>query len=237
LVILAHRKSARHLFIRVFPILLFSLLSIGAFTALTYFLPQITAAMSDQVLLLGNNCGIISESAAELDDFEKSLTILNPYLSSQISDAENYAQQCYSGSSQALQCSAFVADRIPSTIDNIAECPFQGGICRLNASNIKLDTGLIDFNKYFGINIPPDESISVRQSLHCAPLVTDGYTSSHRVADRNYTRYHYGSYFDAARPKQPYLNATVQFIDVDGQYPHTEDYDRYSLPSDIYELM
>ncbi|KAJ2995305.1 hypothetical protein NUW58_g1310 [Xylaria curta] len=135
-VILAHRTSTTQLFIRVSPILLFSLLCIGSFSTLTYFLPQITASMSDQVLLVGDLCGHISARAAQRKDFNKSLVTVNPYLSSQISDAENYAQQCYSGSSQALQCSTFVSLKL------------------------KLDTGFIDLNKYIGVNSPINEDLS-----------------------------------------------------------------------------
>lgn len=117
-VIYAHRKSTTQLIVRIFPIILFSLLCIGGFATLTYFLPQITTSMSDEVLLVGTRCGHISEAAAVEQDFNKSLVTLEPYLSSKISDAENYAQQCYSGSSQTLQCSTFVTERIPSTVNN-----------------------------------------------------------------------------------------------------------------------
>jgi hypothetical protein len=235
LVLHAHRKSTRQLFIRTFPILLFSLFSIAGFTVLTYFLPQITTSMSDQVLLVGDHCGQIFEGSAESEDYKKYLSTLNIYIRTQMSDAENYAQQCYSESSQTLQCSAFVTTRIPSTVNTTADCPFRPGVCRLDGSNIRLDTGLIDLNRYTGINIPVNEGMSVRRSLHCAPLQTDGYTSSYQVENRNFTRYHYGSYRNAD-PGQPYPNATAQFINVVGQYPQATDYEQYEIPAKNYEL-
>ncbi|KAI0545584.1 hypothetical protein F4679DRAFT_560534 [Xylaria curta] len=234
--VLAHRKSARQIYIRIFPILLFSFLCISGFATLTYFLPQIITSMSDQVLLISGRCGHISETAAQRQDYNKSILNLTPYISSQLSNAENYAQQCYSGQSQALQCSTFVMDRIPSTINNTAECPFHPNICRLNTTNIKLDTGFIGLNQYIGVNNPLNEDLSIRRTLQCAPLITEGYTSTHQGEKNHLIRYHYGSYHDKRNLEHPYLDASTEFIDVDGQYPHKNDWERYKLPSSNYEV-
>ncbi|KAI1744698.1 hypothetical protein F4680DRAFT_233535 [Xylaria scruposa] len=234
--VLAHRKSAPQIFIRISPILLFSFLCVSGFATLTYFLPQIITSMSDQVLLIGSRCGHISESAGQREDYNKSILTLSPYISSQLSNAENYAQQCYSGQSQALQCSTFVMDRIPSTVNSNAECPFHHDICRLNTTNIKLDTGFIGLNQYIGVNNPLNEDLTIRRTLQCAPLITEGYTSTHQGEKYRLIRYHYGSYHDKRNLEHPYLDAAAEFIDVDGQYPHGVDWDRYKLSAGDYEL-
>ncbi|KAI1120546.1 hypothetical protein F5Y10DRAFT_289605 [Nemania abortiva] len=235
-VLFAHRQSSRQLFIRIFPILLFSLICLSGFTALTYFLPQITISVDDQVLLVGNRCGHISVAAAANYNYSASLVTVEPYISSQISNAENYAQQCYSGSGQIPQCSTFVSNRIPSTINTTAGCPFHPDICRLRNSNIKLDTGLIEVGKYYGVNNPVSEDLSVRRTLHCAPLVTEGYTSTNQGEHYGLTTYHYGSYRDRRMLEHPYLDGTAEFIGIEGQYPNYTGWGRYKIPHGNFQL-
>ncbi|KAI0196934.1 hypothetical protein F4808DRAFT_439331 [Astrocystis sublimbata] len=232
-----HRYSTRQLFISISPIVVVALLSISAFTALTYFLPQITTSGTDEVLLIGDHCGQIYPLGAALQDYNKSIVTLDPYLTSVLSNAENYASQCYTGSSQTLQCSTFIEQRIPTITNNAAECPFHPSICRLESSNIKLDTGLLSFSKHFGVNNPATEDVSTRQVVHCAPLTTEGYTSSHQLIGSNVTRYHYGSYHDSTRPKHPFLEATAQFVNVKDQIPVLSDWGRYNIPTGDYKLL
>ncbi|KAI8629647.1 hypothetical protein F5Y19DRAFT_484558 [Xylariaceae sp. FL1651] len=234
-VLFAHRKFSRHLFIRIFPILLFSLICLSGFTTLTYFLPQIAMSVDDQVLLVGNRCGQIDEAAAVNYNYSRALVTLEPYISSKISNAENYARQCYSGSGQIPQCSTFVSNRIPSTVNTTAGCPFHPDICRLNNSNIRLDTGFIDLRKYYGVNNPVNEDMSVRQTLHCAPLVTEGYTSTNQTEHYNLTIYHYGSYRNRRELEHPYLDGTIEFISIEGQYD-TTDWGRYKLHAYNFQL-
>ncbi|KAI0439641.1 hypothetical protein F4803DRAFT_530345 [Xylaria telfairii] len=235
-ILFAHRKSSRQLFIRIFPVLLFSLICLSGFTTLTYFLPRITISVDDQVLLVGNRCGQINEAAVLKNNYSGSLVTTKPYISSQISNAENYARQCYSGSGQIPQCLTFVSNRIPSTINTTAGCPFHPDMCRLNNSNIKLDTGFIGLRKYYGVNNPGSEYLSVRRTLHCAPLVTEGYTSTRQGERYGLTTYHYGSYRDMRSSEQPYLDGTAEFVAVEGQYPDTKHWGRYKLPAGNFQL-
>lgn len=58
-----------------------------------------------------------------------------------------------------------------------ASCPFQESICLSQDANFIIDTGLLDVREDFGLNMPSDQILKYRRVLHCAPLVTDGYTT------------------------------------------------------------
>lgn len=111
-----------------------------------------------------------------------------------ISISTTSAQQCYTDSPGVFDCTHFVKNNLPSTVDVDAHCPFSDGICRSDTSNIMLDTGYIDSVRDLGINSPQDESIQFRAVLHCAPLKTQGYTIETSTPVENHTQYHYGPF-------------------------------------------
>lgn len=43
--------------------------------------------------------------------------------------------------------------------------------------SIRLDTGYLDSSKHYGLNTKSEHGFKVRQSMHCAPIVTDGYSN------------------------------------------------------------
>lgn len=169
----AWRREARHSWPRLLPVALFSILSIGGFTAAGGFSAQIST--SDEVLLNGDNCeaptsiglGNLALSNAEISywtSFENSIS--------------GYAQRCYSNkSSDPLECSKYVVSSVPTAVmDYNAPCPFRSGICRRNDSNLLLDTGHLNSNDIFGINAPRDETFTLRYVLKVSgprPTVID----------------------------------------------------------------
>jgi len=117
-----------------------------------------------------------------------------PYAAKTHGTSADYAQQCYNTKAGGImKCGTFVQQRIPVQADYNAECPFKGGLCKTNTSNIFLDTGYLDSHTHFGLNAPEDQRVLIRKTLHCAPLVTEGYKDVYNVsADKSYTRYYYG---------------------------------------------
>ncbi|KAK8096079.1 hypothetical protein PG999_014101 [Apiospora kogelbergensis] len=187
----AWRRSASHLWSRILPVALFSLLSIGAFTVAGGFSSQIST--TGEVLLKGSDCGIITALSTP-NDLPSALGSRSAYWASTINSVANYAQQCYSNqSSSLLECSKFVTRTIPtSAIDYKAPCPFAAGSCRRNNSNIRLDTGHMHSGNMFGLNTREDQALTVRYVLQCAPLDTAGHTRNITLLDRNFTAYNYG---------------------------------------------
>lgn len=196
------------------PALLTAVFCLGAFTVAGGFSSSISSGISDEVLLNGTNCELIRYTTYDAD----SGSTLVRYWSQLIHSAANYAQQCYSPESAGISdsvgifdCKYFVNDHLPSTVDNQAACPFHDNICRSNDSNIRLDTGHISLLNDLGSNAPPDQDITFRAVLHCAPLETQGYKEPVIGLSDNFTSYNYGSYFKG-------LNYTYMAQTLDSQY-------------------
>ncbi|KAG6357529.1 hypothetical protein INS49_013406 [Diaporthe citri] len=153
-----------------------------------------------------------------------STSLVEPYWARLTSNAENYAQQCYSSKSKRmLDCTLFVKDHLPGSTNQKARCPFNPEICRTDTTNLYLDSGLLDSGKHFGLNTAPSERTLFRSVLHCAPLVTEGYTSTRNTADANYTRYHYGSIVADETSE----DITYEYLSRDSQYESGEGFGLY----------
>lgn len=139
-------------------------------------------------------------------------------MAQKIGQAANYAQQCYSSSrSGMLDCTSFVVDHLSSTVDTQAPCPFPGAdVCRLQSSNLHLDTGLLDSSEVFGLNAPKNQRIFFRNVLECAPLVTEPFAQDISTSVNNYTVYNYGPNFLGQ-------NYTYQVETMAGQYDRQGD--------------
>lgn len=180
----AWRRTADNLLSRTLPVIAMAVLCVTAFTIAGGFSSQISTGISNEVLLDGSHCGITYTQS-----FSPTSGVVGMYIANEAMSAANYAQQCYSANaSHTFACTSLVKPRLTGTVDFDAPCPFSGGLCRSNTSNIKLDTGYIDSGEHLGINAPPGEKILFRSILQCAPLVTDGFSES----NASHTKYYYG---------------------------------------------
>ncbi|KAF3025106.1 hypothetical protein E8E14_014606 [Neopestalotiopsis sp. 37M] len=142
--------------------------------------------------------------------------------SERLSNAANYAQQCYTTTSSGiLGCARFVTDRLSWDEDNNAPCPFAEGMCRTNDSNIRLDTGLINVNRVLGLNLPANEGIAFRRVFSCAPLVTDGFTSVEQTMHGDIVSYHHGHWESGSMVR----NYSFRIGDIDSQNSRHQDLD------------
>ncbi|KAK7999498.1 hypothetical protein PG990_012098 [Apiospora arundinis] len=188
----AWRRTSRQAWSRLVPLTLFALCFSGVMVVAGGFSSRIET--SSEVLLKGDNC-----SAPSTENFGN-ITLVNinvGYWASFANNMQNYAQQCYSSfnSSTLLpECSRYPASALPTEVMNYtAPCPFNGGSCRRNNSNLRLDTGHLNSNDMFGLNAPKDETLTFRYVLHCAPLDTENRTQNLTFSNRNFTTYNYGS--------------------------------------------
>lgn len=213
------QNVAKRCFIRVLPTLLTAILCLCAFTVAGGFSSSISSAIGNEVLLNGTNCASVTTYSTD----PNSPHILQPHFSQSVHSAANYAQQCYSSdSSGVFDCTHFVKDRLPSTLDTQASCPFHNSsICRTSASNIHLDSGYINLNNDLGVNGPPDNNILFRVVWQCAPLETQGYAEPARGPRDNFTAYKYGAshYGNISSTR---ANYTYLVEDLDVQYNRQE---------------
>lgn len=217
----AWRRSLRTKNFFIVALLAFvALCSLAGFTVAGGFSSSISTAVGDEVLLNGDNCGIVAPLAnldtATIQDAQANTRVT----SEQVNDALSYATQCYGNSSQLgdMECNKFIVSQIETAVDDKAGCPFDDSICRSTGANIRLDTGYMDSNDHLGLNAPEDERFALRYVMECAPLKTEGYTSTTNFSNRTWVRYHYGDVASGSSDNVTYLNYTHQVQDLRSQY-------------------
>ena len=143
------------------------------------------------MLLANPACGQLGPPTS----LSEQLAYTVPYTSKMLQRSASYAKQCYTPESSNLEldCDTFVKTALNTSVVTNASCPFGGGICRSNASNLMLDTGYLDSNNDLGLNAPPNDWFRLRMVIRCAPISTEGYTTtSNTSSTRSFTRYFYG---------------------------------------------
>ena len=211
----AWRKSKYLVCLKVGPLALISLVGSLAFAVAGVFSSQISSFTGNEVLLSGLNCAWLNTSSFKP---QEALSILQPYNSELIQDASQRAQQCYTSSVSNGDCRTFIKPSISVLVSRNASCPFDQTICQSNTANLVLDTGYLDSHHDFGVNAPPKNRITSRYLMHCAPLVTKGYstvvpaptnsnnTLVHSQSNQPWIEYRYGK-----TPVQPPHNFTYQY--------------------------
>lgn len=199
------------------PLIIFSACYLAAFTAAGGFSSNISSSIGDEVLLNGQNCGILM-----INNTVEGNSVTVEWLSVQSNSAANYVQQCYhtNQTNSTTACNKFVRSSLPThAINTTAECPFQHQICRKPQSTLRLDSGYIDSHDDLGLNAPKNERLAYRYVLHCAPLETDNYTSHVEENGRGWDKYHYGTLVIGSTDNQ---TGSIDYIykteDLDSQY-------------------
>lgn len=223
------RGPASRGILRTLPVMVFAVVCAAGFATASVLSSWISTAFNDEVLISGEGCGIVVDLATDI----ASTSLVGPYRARQAANAENYAQQCYSSqSTRMFDCNLFVRDHLPGNISQKASCPFKPEICRTDSSNLFLDSGLLDSSKHFGLNTAPNERILYRSVLQCAPLMTEGFTSTRNASHANYTRYHYGSTHVNSSSLAP-NDMTYEYLSRDSQYESVDGFGLYDVLKDV----
>ena len=210
-ILIAWRDKTPRLYSRIVPLAIFCALMLGTFSAAGVLSSRMASSSGSQVLINSGYCGInilgaalpgSDQNPAVVQD-RKFFTVLIPFLAHRLVYYADYAQQCYTENPAVEACKVYVKPRLPSTVDSDAACPFQDEICKLQNGNIRIDTGYLNSHDDFGFNTPPDERFLYRRITHCAPLVSNGYTSATNFSGNGtstqYEQVLYGSYLQAGQ--------------------------------------
>ncbi|KAI1368962.1 hypothetical protein F5Y08DRAFT_353496 [Xylaria arbuscula] len=213
-----------------------ALLCLASFTVVTYVLPLLSSSAGDEVLLQPGRCGFL-DSGMITNATEYNL-LIPPRTANLVSNAANYATQCYANSSGTLGCTGFIKDRIPTLAQFNATCPFDESVCRNNDSNLFLDTGYVDSHDHFGLNTPAKDRILFRKTLHCAPIVNKGYTTFVQSPTGNFSRYHQGLFIVGPERSNNSLSDGLYMIeDLASQYKIRNVLGGlYPIPTAIYQI-
>ncbi|KAI0538441.1 hypothetical protein GGR58DRAFT_526242 [Xylaria digitata] len=192
----AWRHLAQNNLSRTLPSIVFAIITLLVFSFASGFSSSISTAIGDEVLIDGSDCGILDFGSLSTEEYFR---VSAPWASGAIDNAANYAQQVYSPDNTGIFSSTIFVKRELDTTSNLeAPCPFKGGLCRSNSSNLLLDSGYVGTGQKLGVNLPPDQNLLYRQIVQCAPLITEGrkkqtqFLNNTLVGTANYTSYSYG---------------------------------------------
>jgi hypothetical protein len=148
------------------------------------FSSAITSANSE-VLLRGQKCGIWPDAylsgadySTEIETQERTDYLVN--LRNNLLKSSAFAAACYNQSStySAIDaCLPYGRQQIGWTTRTNVSCPFDTVMCR-NNTVVEFDTGRINSHLDLGINAPEHDRIEYQRIMRCAPLTTNGYSSS-----------------------------------------------------------
>ncbi|KAI1179955.1 hypothetical protein F4777DRAFT_355236 [Nemania sp. FL0916] len=179
------------------PALVAGLIFMYSFLVASTLLPIISTTVGTDVLIRSLNCGFLSLNGVRETDtdgkFHDNLknSALAVLKAENIDNAANYARQCYSNNTDdSAYCARFATEKLISSIDRHAACPFEEKMCRSSSMNLRIDSGYIESREHLGLN--SRDIFLAKIVLHCAPIVTTGFASQQSTSIGNLTLYHYG---------------------------------------------
>ncbi|KAF2265455.1 hypothetical protein CC78DRAFT_515110 [Lojkania enalia] len=177
---------------RLLPLMFVAIFISVAFTIASIFSAYVTTDTLNEVLLKGDNCGLLDSMKPQ--NMTKNLILLQPYNARRASEFLNYGLQCYTNSSNTDGCNLYIKRQLPLKSSRNATCPFGDDICKLGNDNLLMDTGYLDSLRDFGINTGSDKRFQMRFVQQCAPIKTEGYTEEFNDTQFGpVTRYFYGA--------------------------------------------
>jgi hypothetical protein len=139
------------------------LFAIGSLTV-SIFSSSIVSTTNLEVLVNSPHCGLLDTTGGAYWD---SYTSVNRIA------AELYSPYCYRDGVLPSSCNSYSRPNIKFETEH-ARCPFDDKICATPA--ISFDSGLLDLNDAFGMNLENANRIRYRRKSTCAVLSLDGYT-------------------------------------------------------------
>lgn len=98
-----------------------------------------------------------------------------------------YAHECYQNSTLlSARCRAFIQPRINYTIQRVM-CPFDNEFCTEAGAKespaVAIDSGLVDLNQGFGLNLALKDRVSYRRRTVCSVIPLEGHTTVINASD------------------------------------------------------
>jgi hypothetical protein len=127
-----------------------------------------------EVLVRSPLCGLVNYNSTPAD-------VARNYTDAVGIFSKPYARECYWDKTIfPARCKTFINPRISFTTERAA-CPFDARFCLASASGvdsvIALDSGLVDLNAAFGLNLPKRDRVKYRRRTTCAVLPLEGRTT------------------------------------------------------------
>ncbi|KAF2745218.1 hypothetical protein M011DRAFT_479365 [Sporormia fimetaria CBS 119925] len=202
---LAWRGVSKNAFARSLLHASTGLLFTAAALAVSIYSSSVVDSTNLEVLVQSPHCAQLNADANIYDNYGA------PVLAA----AESYAPDCYKNGSLPARCKIFTRPNIPFHRE-ISPCPFEEKMCSTDA--VTHDSGFLDVNDAFGLNLPDTDRVRYRRKTTCTLLNQDGYT---RLTNASAANLAYG------RPPLP-DETVLEYTYTDGSknvgYPDIPEY-------------
>ena len=91
-----------------------------------------------------------------------------------------YSSRCYGNADRSGACEIFLRSEIFLTLQN-ASCPFHASMC--THTPVSFDSGLLDVNDVYGLNLPLRDRVQVRKKTTCAILPNGEHVKTQKAAE------------------------------------------------------
>jgi hypothetical protein len=170
----AWRKSKVRAVARSVLLVLLAICVFAVFAVASIFSSEVTKASSSDFLIKSPHCGVYSYGDIYTNKTLEAAQAQKSNLDT--ISADTYVRKCYGQNLDTNLCSQYAAQDIASSENVNATCPFGNNICFYNnASAYQVDSGFIDSNQKFGLNVPKNQRVFIRFVTTCAPIKTSGY--------------------------------------------------------------
>ena len=137
------------------------------------------------VLGTGKKCGFVqpSWSFSQTLDSQQQNNAFYVWARRLSQDTMSYTRSCYAKKlPYEGACQSFQLASIPFSHRNVP-CPFGSRLCALPTA-LEVDSGYLDSNTHFGINLPPEDKVSFRKIITCAPTLADQNFATNWTSER-----------------------------------------------------
>jgi hypothetical protein len=177
------RKRVNRAFLRsLVPLLLGTAFWIGTI-AVGVLSSYIVTGNNLQVLINSPFCGPLDIDTTT-DYYFQNAYALRPLEAKVATISKTYADDCYqTGTPLPTRCGIFIQPHIPFTQERTT-CPFAPSICaNADLPAIQFDSGLVDLNGGFGLNLASNDRVKFRRQTICAVLATTSRVSIVNATD------------------------------------------------------
>ncbi|KAJ4289802.1 hypothetical protein N0V90_011133 [Kalmusia sp. IMI 367209] len=191
------------------------------------------------VLVQSPYCGPIDYEGVDTDDNQTArvnwAAWQNAYGDKIAEIAAPYARDCYMNRTAVPErCRIFTRPTIP-LYQTRTSCPFKGSICKnVSQPGFISDTGLLDLNDHFGLNLITENNMKFRRTATCAVIDLEGHydvLDTSNSTDAHVEKYLGRTLYEEEQYRRYYLGETVAGNFTTGVNYMPVDTQRYAVTS------
>lgn len=135
-----------------------------------------------QILVSSSSCGPLNIDPS-MDNYLDNVFGLQPLKGKVFIISKSYAEDCYQTDSRLpTRCGIYTQPYIPFSQKRIA-CPFGSMCLDADLPAVQFDSGLVNLNDGFGLNLAPKDHVKFRRQTTCAVLDVASRTSIVHASD------------------------------------------------------